>query len=93
LRLWPSVIAGLLIAGALRAQPQGPSTQPTQQVQVQAGQTLWAIAQAHPIPGLTTAQTAEAISQSNGLSRSMLSVGQTLRVPASGASGSQMAAR
>ncbi len=79
------VIAGLLIVGALKAQPTGaPADLATQTLQVQTGQTLWAIAQAHPIDGLTTAQTAELISRSNNLSGGVLNAGQTLQVPSDG---------
>jgi Tfp pilus assembly protein FimV len=88
------VIAGLLIVGAVKAQPHGtPAVQTTQTVQVQTGQNLWAIAQAHPIDGLTTSQTAEVISRSNNLSGSMLIAGQTLHVPAGDSAGPQMASR
>ncbi len=88
------VIAGLLIVGALKAQPTGaPADLATQTLQVQTGQTLWAIAQAHPIDGLTTAQTAEVISRSNNLSGSVLNAGQTLQVPSADSVGPQLASR
>ena len=48
---------------------------------VHAGDGLQDIAVAHPIEGLTVAQTARWISQRNNLGTSMLSVGQTLIVP------------
>ena len=88
------VIAGLLVVGALKAQPAGaPADLATQTLQVQTGQTLWAIAQAHPIDGLTTAQTAEVISRSNNLSGSVLNAGQTLQVPSADSVGPQLASR
>jgi LysM repeat protein len=87
------VIAGLLVVGVLRTQPSGESMHATQTVQVHTGQTLWAIARAHPIDGLSTAQTAELISRNNHLSGGLLSAGQTLQVPAGGSAGPQMASR
>jgi LysM repeat protein len=87
------VIACLLVVGVLRTQPSGGSAHATQTVQVHTGQTLWAIARAHPVDGLTTAQTAELISQNNHLSGGVLSDGQTLQVPAGDSVGPQMASR
>ncbi len=86
-------IAVLLVLGALHGQPQPGEASVTRTVQVQPGQTLWAIAQAHPIDGLTTAQTADAISRSNSLADSTLASGQTLRVPAEDSLSSEMASR
>ena len=51
-------------------------------VRVERGDTLWSIAQAHPVKGLTTAQTADIIASSNSLDGSPLATGRTLVVPA-----------
>jgi len=87
------VIALLLVVGAVTVRPHTPTIDSTKTVQVSAGETLWSIAAAHPISGLTTAQTAESIARDNGLSGAVLSTGQTLVVPAGVADESQMASR
>lgn len=69
-----------------------PSVQ-TVSVRVDATQTLWDLASAHPIEGLTTAQTVEHIKAINGLSTSQLLAGQTLDVPASATTDAAMTAR
>lgn len=86
-------IAGLLIAGAVAVQPHAATGTVTQTVQVQAGETLWSIAQAHPIAGLTTSQAAESISHTNRLATSTLRTGQTLQVPVAAQRTAQMASR
>jgi len=51
-------------------------------VRVAPSDTLWSIAEAHRIPGVSTARTVEAIARINGLSGTLISAGATLRVPA-----------
>lgn len=87
------VIAALLVAGAVSVRPQHIGPDATRIVQVRPGDTLWSIAQAHPIAGLTTAQTAEAISLKNALASGNLSAGQTLVVQDSTERRPQMALR
>ncbi len=72
------VIAVTLLPGLIDSVPAWPSAVT---VKVGSSQTLWGIAQAHPIQGLTTAQTVAAIRSENGLTDSTLSEGQLLRVP------------
>ena len=55
-------------------------------VHVEAGQTIWSIAEANPLPGLTTEQTAELIARTNGLTRSSLAEHTSIRVPVAQAS-------
>ena len=86
-------VAVLLIVGAVSARPRISTGAQGQTVQVQAGETLWSLAQAHPIAGLTTAQATAQISRSNQLTSSSLRAGQTLVVPAGTQSTPQMASR
>lgn len=60
----------------------GQPTVETVSVKVRGGDTLWALAQKHPAPGLDTARTADLIAELNGLETSSLATGVTLRVPA-----------
>lgn len=62
-------------------------------IKVDNSQTLWGIAQTHPIKGLTTAQTVAAIRSANQLSDSALREGQLLRVPGASDSSAAMASR
>jgi hypothetical protein len=50
-------------------------------IHVETGDSLWAIAQSHPVVGRTTAQVAETIARLNGLDGSRLAAGQSLVVP------------
>ena len=45
------------------------------------GQTLWSIAASHPVYGQTTEQTAEMISEINGIHAGRLIAGDTVAVP------------
>ena len=60
-------------------------------VTVSHADTLWSIAAAHRIAGMSTAQTVEAISAANGLKRRDLVAGAVLRVPVVGLSDSAVA--
>ena len=53
----------------------------TSSLRIEAGDTLWSIATAHPVPGLSTAQTAELLTDINGLDGAMLAAGSTVQVP------------
>jgi hypothetical protein len=87
------VIAALLFIGVAFSHPRVPAVGASHTVRVQKGETLWSIAQDHPLPGLTTAQTAQAIADANGLPHSTLSAGQTIAVPVVDAPDYQMASR
>ncbi|MCE5191455.1 MAG: LysM peptidoglycan-binding domain-containing protein [Actinomycetia bacterium] len=62
-------------------------------IKVGEAQTLWEIAKAHPIEGLSTAQTVAAIRERNGLTESGLLAGQLLKVPREPSSGGGLASR
>ncbi len=66
---------------------------PTTNIKVHVTQTLWDIASAHPIDGLTTPQTVDRIKQINGLTSSQLHIGQELAVPCDAGSSAAVAAR
>ncbi len=55
----------------------------TSTVRVKPSQTLWEIAQSHPLEDRTTAETVEVIREINGLEDSTLYPDQILVVPAS----------
>jgi LysM domain len=54
----------------------------SQSIRVEHGQTLWALAEQHPMFGLTTEQTAQLIASINHLDARCLAAGSTIRVPA-----------
>jgi hypothetical protein len=60
-------------------------------VTVANADTLWSIAASHPVPGMSTAQTVEAIREANGLTTGRLAAGQVLDVPAEGVGGTAFA--
>lgn len=53
---------------------------------VQPGDTLWSVAQSNPLPGMTTAETADHIATINGYDASRLAVGSSILVPVSSGS-------
>lgn len=65
----------------------------TMAVRVTASQTLWDLASAHPIDGLTTAQTVEHIRDLNDLPGSRIAEGQEIEVPVPANDMAAMAAR
>jgi hypothetical protein len=87
-----TAIALLLILGAvLTSGTPGPS-QSWSPVEVQAGDSLWTLAAAHPVEGLTTAQAADLLATTNHLDGGLIVQGQTLLVPAASAA-QRLAAR
>lgn len=70
------------IITALIARPERPAPDSWTAVTVGDSGTLWALAQAHPVSGLTTAETVALIKRSNHLDSGLITPGQTLRVPA-----------
>jgi Tfp pilus assembly protein FimV len=83
--MWMTALA-LLVAGAgafalLRnGVPSGSST--TISVRVSPSDTLWSIAKANRLPGVSTAATVEAITRANDLSGGSIRPGTVLQVPA-----------
>lgn len=51
-------------------------------VRVQSGDSLWSLAQEHPIEGLSTQETSDMIRNVNHLEKGSLDVGAHLKVPA-----------
>ena len=70
-----------LVGGVIATGTHPPVAASRQQVRAEHGDTLWSIARSHPIPGQTTAQTADSIAQLNGLRSAHVQAGQTLSVP------------
>ncbi|SER60193.1 LysM peptidoglycan-binding domain-containing protein [Parafannyhessea umbonata] len=84
------VTASLMLLGAmalgstLRAQRLSApfSNVSRQTVEVSSGDSVWTIAEQHPVEGASTRSVADWIIEANGLEQSNLSVGQALVVPA-----------
>ena len=70
------VLETIATAGSPAVRTAGSTT-----VRVEAGQTLWSIARAHPVSGLTTQQTVDLIARTNGLSDGAVAVHECLKVP------------
>jgi uncharacterized protein YpuA (DUF1002 family) len=81
------VAALLLIAILLIALPivsrDAKSSASTSVIEViaKSGDTLWSVAQAHPLPGMTTAQTADHIAELNNIESSRILAGSSILVP------------
>ncbi len=76
------VCAALVVSASRIAQPAPPMPQSWASVTVPEAATLWALAQDHPVPGLSTAETVALIRESNALQSATIHEGQVLRVPA-----------
>jgi hypothetical protein len=76
------LIAVLLVAGPIMGR-QGAVHFETSSVLTSRGDTLWTIARAHPVPGLTTAESVEVIATLNDLETANVQAGTSVRVPAS----------
>lgn len=60
------------------------SSMPTEAIRVYSGQTLWGIAEEHPVDGVSTRELVNWIERSNELSSASLTPGQTLFIPVVG---------
>ena len=69
-------------ATIVRARSNSFSTVPTSVVTVHEGDSLWALAELHPVEGQSTSDVSSWIRQANGLESSTLYAGQQLVVPA-----------
>lgn len=76
------ICAALVIVVSRVAEPAPPKPESWASVTVSKTATLWALAQDHPIPGLSTADTVALIRESNALQSATIHEGQVLRVPA-----------
>jgi hypothetical protein len=68
-----------------------PRTTAAISVTATSADTLWSIASAHRLPGMTTAQMVETIRATNGLSHQHLQAGTVLSVPVQGLAGTAFA--
>lgn len=77
------ICVAILLIAALYASiaPGTPEAVSTRSVRIAGGDSLWSLARAHPVEGLSTAQTAELIRTLNGLSSPIIHPGQDLLVP------------
>jgi LysM repeat protein len=76
------IILVLLIVGLVTT--SGRRTQRivvSQRVTVQSGDSLWTVAAAHPVAGMSTAQVADLLATSNDLSGQLVRPGQVILVP------------
>ncbi len=73
----------IIVVTAFCMRPAEFTAESTCAISVGPQQTLWDVAQEHPIDGLSTAQTVDAIRSLNKMSDSSLAVGQILLVPSS----------
>lgn len=74
-------LGAVLIAAALGVSARRPNEVQTVTVRVEKGDTLWQLAQQHPIPGFTTEQTVEFIATANRLDGATVLAGTQLAVP------------
>ncbi len=88
------VIASVSVAAlAMLADPQPPAPTGWTSVSVEPNASLWTLASAHPVEGLSTPETVQLIAQENGLATGMLQVGDTLLVPATSSCATALAQR
>ena len=81
---WMAVLAAFVIAVGLlpTAQDRVPfGRTSTIAVRVSRADTLWSIAAAHRLPGVSTARMVELISEANALTPSAVRAGAVVRVP------------
>lgn len=87
-RLGRTIFIALLVCAALvvmvsrTVRPAPPAPDAWASVTVTESATLWALAESHPVPGLSTAETVTLIRESNALPSATIHEGQVLRVPA-----------
>jgi hypothetical protein len=78
-------LAGIGISGAAQSSQRNEALGQAQvaTVSVASGDTVWSIAESHPVQGVSTSDLVQWISERNGLGGSPLSVGQQLQIPVS----------
>jgi len=82
------VVVALLLAAPVVSRSTLPRDTATTMLRVEQGDTVWTIAAAHPVSGLSTAQNADFIARLNDLDAGRLAAGTTLRVPSAAVSAS-----
>ncbi|MDF1542450.1 MAG: LysM peptidoglycan-binding domain-containing protein [Anaerosomatales bacterium] len=76
------LLAAALLVTALAIAPEHrPDEVRTRPVRVVQGDSLWTLARANPLSGLTTDETVDVLRQINGLESSVVHAGQLLEVP------------
>jgi nucleoid-associated protein YgaU len=80
--LLAAIVALLVIGAVSTGRPREASPYTTSVLRVRQGDTLWQVAEAHPIDGLTTSQVVDALVAANRLGARSLSPGQMIRIPA-----------
>jgi hypothetical protein len=93
--VFAAVLALLVVAAALPvASGRANGATDTRRVRVTASDTLWSIAAANPVAGLSTAESVAVMRRLNGLeARVSLQPGAVITVPCTAVSGSGMAMR
>jgi len=76
-----ALIALLLVVATLST--RAPRTQPpmVSQIKVERGDTLWNLATAHPVKGMTTAQVIDLVAEINHLDGGLIRPDETILVP------------
>jgi len=76
------ILAAIVVAAlSLVLQPPAPVPPGWTETTVEPAGSLWTLAAAHPVEGLSTAETATLIAEENGLESAILRPGQIVRVP------------
>ncbi|MGB4592954.1 MAG: LysM peptidoglycan-binding domain-containing protein [Coriobacteriia bacterium] len=84
----------LMVCAAFSVRPSAtPEVDSTITVKIAPSDTLWDLARAYPVDGLTTAQTVAVIRDLNDMSTSAIVAGETLEVPASSSISAAVASR
>lgn len=76
-----AILAFTSLVSRAQAVTDASLTASTQVVSVRAGESLWSLAESHPIDGLTTQETSDIIREWNGLESATLHMGEELVVP------------
>lgn len=93
LTIFGVLLFALIFAGYRAVKPGAAEFAGTEAHKVSESQTLWEIASAHRIDGMSTAETVEVIKSLNGLTDSSLRVGQVVEVPVDSSANTAMASR
>ncbi|MFU8890192.1 MAG: LysM peptidoglycan-binding domain-containing protein [Anaerosomatales bacterium] len=75
------LVASLLVTALAIAPEYRPDEVRTRPVRVVQGDSLWTLARANPVAGLSTAETVDLLRHINGLEGSVVHAGQLLEVP------------
>lgn len=70
-----------VVAAALVSRSQTPTDLPTQRVKVGSGDSLWSLAESHPLEGLTTQQTMDLIKRANNMRSDRIAAGSLVIIP------------